>query len=210
APVAPAHCAGGGVVGTRGSAEVWRSLPAAGRLALGGVTLCHTAMVGLMSMTPVHMDHGGSSLRVVGLVISLHVASMYVASPLFGWVADRWGRVPVLAIGTALVVAAAGVAGMAPSHGAPQLAAGLALLGFGWSAGLVAGSALLTESVAVADRPAAQGLSDLCMNVGGAVGGVVAGVVITAWSYAALGLLVGFAALPLLVICLYTSAQRAG
>jgi MFS family permease len=135
---------------------------------------------------------------------------MYVASPLFGWMADRLGRVPVLAIGAALVVAASGIAGMAPSHEAPQLAAGLALMGFGWSAGLVAGSALLTESVPVADRPAAQGLSDLSMNVGGALGGVAAGVVVTAWSYAALGLLVGFTALPLLVACLYSSLRRVG
>ena len=51
--------------------------------------------------------------------------------------ADRLGRVPVLAIGASLVVAASGIAGTAPSHDAPQLAAGLALLGFGWSAGLV-------------------------------------------------------------------------
>lgn len=207
--VVPAHCAGG-VGGTRGSGAVWRSLPGGAKLALGGITLCHTAMVGLMSMTPVHMDHAGSSLRVVGVVISLHVAAMYIASPLFGWMADRLGRVSVLAIGAALVVAASGIAGMAPAHDAPQLAAGLALLGFGWSAGLVAGSALLTESVAVVDRPAAQGLSDLCMNVGGAVGGITAGVVVTAWSYAALGLLVGFTALPLLVVCLFSSLQRAG
>ncbi|MBB5959929.1 MFS family permease [Saccharothrix tamanrassetensis] len=207
APVAPAHCAGG-VGDTRGSGAVWRALPAGGKLALGGITLCHTAMVGLMSMTPVHMDHAGASLRVVGVVISLHVAAMYAASPLFGWMADRLGRVPVLAIGSALVVAASGIAGMAPSHDAPQLAAGLALLGLGWSAGLVAGSALLTESVATADRPAAQGLSDLCMNIGGAAGGVAAGVVVTVWSYAALGLLVGFTALPLLVACLFMSLQR--
>ncbi|GAB2970101.1 MFS transporter [Saccharothrix stipae] len=195
-------------VGAKRSTAVWRSLPAAGKLALGGVTLCHTAMVGLMSMTPVHMEHSGASLRVVGVVISLHVAAMYAASPLFGWMADRLGRVPVLAIGAALVVAASGIAGMAPSHDAPQLAAGLALLAFGWSAGVVAGSALLTESVGVVDRPAAQGLSDLCMNVGGALGGVAAGIVVTAWSYAALGLVVGFTALPLLVTCLFASLQR--
>ena len=147
-------------------------------------------------------------MRVVGIVISLHVAAMYGASPLFGWMADRLGRVPVLAIGASLVVAASGVAGMAPSHDAPQLAAGLVLLGLGWSAGLVAGSALLTESVRVDDRPAAQGLSDLMMNVGGAVGGAVSGIVVTAWSYASLGLIVGFTALPLLVVCLFASLRR--
>jgi MFS family permease len=207
-PVESPHCAGGSVGATPGGLKLWRSLGPMARLALGGVTLCHTAMVGLMSMTPVHMNHAGSSLRVVGVVISLHVAAMYAASPLFGWMADRLGRVPVLAIGASLVVAASGVAGMAPSHDAPQLAAGLALLGFGWSAGLVSGSALLTESVRVEDRPAAQGLSDLVMNVGGAVGGAVSGIVVTAWSYASLGLIVGFTALPLLVVCLIASLRR--
>ncbi|MFD7656912.1 MFS transporter [Actinosynnema sp. NPDC059797] len=206
----PAPRRAGGTGDTRGAVALWRSLPPGARLALSGVTLCQTAMVGLMSMTPVHMDHAGSSLRVVGLVISVHVAAMYVASPLFGWMADKLGRVSVLSIGAALVVAASGIAGTAPAHGAPQLAAGLALLGFGWSAGLVAGSALLTESVPAADRPAAQGLSDLCMNAGGAVGGVVAGLVVSAWSYSALGLLVGFTALPLLVACLLRAPQRVG
>ncbi|MGZ3147550.1 MFS transporter [Lentzea chajnantorensis] len=204
-PVQPAHCSGGGAPG---GVRIWGSLGPMARLALVGVMLCHTAMVGLMSMTPVHMNHAGSSLRVVGIVISLHVAAMYAASPLFGWLADRLGRVPVLAIGASLVVAAAAIAGMAPSHDAPQLAAGLVVLGFGWSAGLVSGSALLTESVSVDERPAAQGLSDLMMNVGGAVGGAVAGVVVTAWSYAALGLIVGFTALPLLVVCLFASLRR--
>ncbi|MET9229766.1 MFS transporter [Lentzea sp. NPDC003310] len=207
--VESADCCTGGASGEspRGL-KVWGTLGPMARLALVGVMLCHTAMVGLMSMTPVHMNHAGSSLRVVGVVISLHVAAMYAASPLFGWMADRLGRVPVLAIGASLVVAASGVAGMAPSHDAPQLAVGLALLGFGWSAGLVAGSALLTESVPVDDRPAAQGLSDLVMNVGGAIGGAVSGIVVTAWSYAALGLIVGFAALPLLVVCLFASLRR--
>ena len=208
-PVESADCCAGGASGEspRGL-KVWGTLGPMARLALVGVMLCHTAMVGLMSMTPVHMNHAGSSLRVVGVVISLHVAAMYAASPLFGWMADRLGRVPVLAIGASLVVAASGVAGMAPSHDAPQLAAGLALLGFGWSAGLVSGSALLTESVRVEDRPAAQGLSDLVMNVGGAVGGAVSGIVVTAWSYAALGLIVGFTALPLLVVCLFASLRK--
>ncbi|MDX8146239.1 MFS transporter [Lentzea sp. BCCO 10_0061] len=204
----PDCCAGGASGESPRGLKVWATLGPMARLALVGVTLCHTAMVGLMSMTPVHMNHAGSSLRVVGIVISLHVAAMYAASPLFGWMADRLGRVPVLAIGASLVVAASGVAGMAPSHDAPQLAAGLALLGFGWSAGMVAGSALLTESVRVEDRPAAQGLSDLVMNVGAAVGGAVSGIVVTAWSYAALGLIVGFIALPLLVVCLFASLRR--
>ncbi|SHF39401.1 Predicted arabinose efflux permease, MFS family [Streptoalloteichus hindustanus] len=188
---------------------VWRMLSGSARLGMVGIMVCHTTMVGLMSMTPVHMGHGGASLRIVGVVISLHIAGMYAASPLFGWLADRLGRVWVLALGAALTVASAGIAGMAPAHDAPQLAVGLVLLGLGWSAGLVAGSALLTESVPLARRPAVQGLSDLVMNVGGAVGGLAAGVLVTAASYAVLGLVVGFVALPLLVVCVAHAARRA-
>ncbi|GAA0646391.1 MFS transporter [Kutzneria viridogrisea] len=186
-----------------------RVLSPSARLALLGVTLCNTAMVGMMSMTPVQMQHTGSSLTVVGVVISLHVAAMYAGSPLFGWLADRLGRMPVLAVGAALVVAAAGVCGMADSHEAPQLAVGMAVLGAGWSAGVVAGSALLTESVPAPLRQAAQGLSDLLMNAGGALGGLAAGVVVQAWSYPALGLLLGFLALPVLMASVLTTLRPA-
>ncbi|MFB9902496.1 MFS transporter [Allokutzneria oryzae] len=203
-PSCPAH---GGAVRLRWPGRL-ANLHPMGWLALGGIVLCHTAMVGLMTMTPVHMDHGGASLTLVGVVISLHIAGMYAASPVFGWMADRWGRVPVLATAAALVVAAAGVAGTAASHDAPQLAVGLVLLGFGWSAGMVSGSALLTESVPLADRPALQGVSDLAMNLGGALGGITAGVVVTVWSYRVLGLVVGFVALPFLVLCLLRSLRR--
>jgi MFS family permease len=183
-------------------AAVWRVMPPRARLALAGVAICHTAMVGMVSMTPVHMGHGGASLRVVGVVISLHIAAMYAASPLFGWMADRLGRVPVLAIGAATIVAAAAVCGLAQSQNAPQLAGGLVLLGVGWSAGMVSGSTLLTESVRVEVRPAAQGLSDLAMNIGGVLGGVCAGIVLTVWSYEVLGLIVGFVALLFLAACM--------
>jgi MFS family permease len=187
----------------------WRNLPPQAWLAVAAMALCHAAMVGMMSMTPVHMNHGGASVAVVGIVISVHLAGMYAASPLFGWMADRLGRVPVLTVGAALVVAAAGIAGMAPSHGAPQLGAGLTILGVGWSATLVSGSALLSESVPLRVRPAAQGLSDLAMNVGGVLGGVLGGVIVTVSSYAALGLVIGFAALPLLVACMATALRPA-
>ncbi len=53
----------------------------------------------VMSMTPVHMGHGGATLQLVGLVISLHVAGMYALSPVFGWLADRVGPQPVLGAG---------------------------------------------------------------------------------------------------------------
>ena len=68
----------------------------------------------------------------------------------------------------------AGVA--ADSRGA--VTASLILLGLGWSASVVAGSALVAESAQPQDRPALQGASDLSMNASGAVGGALAGPVL--------------------------------
>ena len=190
-------------------AAAWASLRVSGaaRLALAGIVLSHLVMVGLMSMTPVHMDHGGASLRVVGIVISLHIAGMFALSPLIGWIADRAGRVPLLVAGALLLVAAGAVSASAPSTGAAQLSVGLTLLGIGWSCGLVAGSALLTESVPVAVRPDVQGLSDLAMNTGGALGGVLAGVAVAVTSYAALAVAVVVLVLPLLAVTVSVSMR---
>ncbi|GAA0431711.1 MFS transporter [Acrocarpospora corrugata] len=167
--------------------EAWetiRVIPAA-RQALIAIAVSHTAMVSIMSMTPVHLDHGHAEISVIGIVISLHIAGMYVLSPVVGWLADRLGRVPVLIAGMILLLISAALAGTA-GYGVPQIAAGLFILGLGWSCGLVAGSALLTESVPLNRRPAVQGLSDLIMNICGATGALLAGAVVGAASFAAL------------------------
>jgi MFS family permease len=165
---------------------VLRATPAA-RTALIVIAVIHTAMVSIMSMTPVHLDHEGSTVSIIGMVISVHIAGMYVLSPVVGWVADRVGRRPVMVAGLMLLLVAAGLAGSASHGNVPQVTAGLFLLGLGWSCGLVAGSASLTEAVPIERRPAVQGLSDLTMNVCGATGTVVAGAIVGAASYGMLG-----------------------
>jgi MFS family permease len=130
-------------------------------------------------MTPVHMGHAGgpegATLRIIGLVISVHVAGMYLFSPLVGWLADKAGRTSTVAVGGVLLLAAAALAGTAAPSSSVQLAIGLFLLGLGWSCGLIAGSTLVTESVPVEQRPTAQGGTDLLMGLGAALAGAVGG-----------------------------------
>ncbi|GHH64490.1 MFS transporter [Streptosporangium violaceochromogenes] len=166
--------------------ETLRATPAAAR-ALVAIAVSHTAMVSIMSMTPVHLNHDGAGYSVIGIVISLHIAGMYVLSPLVGWLADRIGRLRVLVLGMGLLLASAALSGTAGPHGVAQVTAGLTLLGVGWSCGLIAGSAMLTEAVPLERRPAVQGLSDLLMNVCGATGTVIAGVIVGSLSYGVLG-----------------------
>ena len=136
-------------------------------------------MVGVMVMTPVHMGHAGGGedavLRVIGLVISVHVAGMYLFSPLVGVLADRVGAPPVVALGGVLLLVAAAVSGTAGPSDSVQLGVGLLLLGLGWSCGLIAGSTLVTASVDADLRPTAQGGTDLLMGLGAALAGAIGG-----------------------------------
>jgi len=77
------------------------------RVAIATLALSQPAMVALMSMTPVHLVHGGATLSVVGFTISLHIAGMLALSPVFGVLADRLGRFPTIAMGQVMILASA-------------------------------------------------------------------------------------------------------
>lgn len=177
-------------------------------LGIGTIAIGHVVMVMVMVMTPVHMAHVDVTLQLIGLVISVHVAGMYALSPLVGWAVDRFGRIPVIGAGIAILVIACAISGLAPADAVGQLGIGLFLLGLGWSCTLIAGSALVTDAVEPGERPAVQGLSDLVMNGAGAIGGAAAGIIVAAGSYAAL---CGAAVVPLvgLTIWLALPACRA-
>ncbi|MEV4094908.1 MFS transporter [Streptosporangium saharense] len=187
APETPEETKGSGTLRT-----AWQALrqERTASRALAAIAVSHTAMVSIMSMTPVHLGHGGASYSVIGIVLSLHIAGMYILSPVVGWLADRIGRVRVLVLGMALLLAAAVLAGGAGPHDVARVTTGLTLLGLGWSCGLISGSAMLSEAVRLEHRPAVQGMSDLLMNVCGAVGAVLAGVVVGTLSYGVLGAIV--------------------
>ena len=151
--------------------------------AIAAIAIGHIAMVSVMVMTPVHMAHVDVTLSVIGLVISVHVLGMYAFSPIVGSLSDRLGRVRVIQIGLAILLLSTLISGFAQASDAYTLGVGLFLLGLGWSCTLIAGSALLSESVEDTFKASSQGASDLVMNLAGATGGAVAGVIIGTLSY---------------------------
>lgn len=177
------------------------------RLALVTIAAAHTAMVSIMVMTPVDLGRHGADIELIGLVISAHIVGMYALSPLMGWLADRLGRLTVILFSVALLSAAAALAGTAGGHHG-QSGAGLFLLGLGWSAGLVSGSALLTDSVPQPSRAAVQGLSDLTMNAAAGAGGALSGVVLSQLGYGWLSALSAALLLPVLVLTLRALRRR--
>ncbi len=85
---------------------------------------------------------------------------------------------------------------------------GLLLLGLGWSAGLIAGSTLLAESVAADSRPAVQGTSDLLMNLVGAFGAAVSGVLMALVGFGGLTAVAAVVVLPVLVLAARARVMR--
>ena len=174
--------------------------------AIASIAIGHIAMVAVMVMTPVHMAHVDVTLTIIGLVISVHVLGMYAFSPLVGALTDRLGRLRVIQVGVAILLSSALISGFARADDAITLGIGLFLLGLGWSCTLIAGSALLTESVSPEFKSASQGASDLVMNLSGASGGAIAGVVIATLSYGWLCLL---SALPVAFLGLWSLKIKA-
>lgn len=170
-------------------------------LAVAAVVGAHAVMVGVMSMTPLHLQElvegpgashtaSGDVLVIIGFTISLHIAGMFALSPVMGWLTDKAGRAQTIMIGFTLLIAAVAVAGFGHASTA-AVAVGLVLLGLGWSAATVSGSTLLAESVAQESRVAVQGVSDMLMGAAGAVGGAVSGLVLSWMGYLGLNLLGG-------------------
>jgi MFS family permease len=173
-------------------------------------------MVGVMAVAPVHMLGHGQSLRVIGLVVSVHVAGMFGPSPLTGWWADRQGARIVAGAGAALLLAV-GLVGGAAGGGMATLMAELIALGLSWNLGVVGASALLAREVPAVVRPYVEGLGEAVMSVAAGIGAPLAGALLAGpgvcdvWFLVALVALAPLAALrPLRRGPLAGSSQQTG
>jgi len=176
--------------------------PSAVRVAAVALVVTQIVMVAVMTMTPIHMRDHGHSLAATGMVISIHVAAMFLPSPLTGILADRVGRRPVIAAGGVVLLTAGAVGAVAPADSMAAIAVALGLLGLGWNLGLVGGTALLTDATPLETRARTQGSVDLAVALSGAGAGLGSGFVVATTSYAALSLAGGLLALVILPLLL--------
>ncbi len=179
-------------------ASPWRQ-PAV-QVGVATLVSAQVVMVLIMTMTPLHIRHGGHGLGIVGFVMSAHVVGMFAFAPLFGRTVDRFGPVPVVLTGLGTLAAAGLSAALSPATGTP-LAAPLLLLGLGWSLSFVAGSSLLTHGLAYAKRAQIQGMADTIVHTSAAVAALSSGVVLSLVGYPVLCLIgVGLLSFPVSVL----------
>jgi len=189
-------------------ADAVRGHPVIGAAA-GGLAAAHAVMVAVMVMTPLHMQHGGAELRVIGIVISVHVLGMFAFSPAIGWLADKAGRAPVLFAGGAVLLVSLVLCGRAPEGSSWQIFAGLFLLGLGWSFATVAASTMIADHAPLDVRTEVQGSADLVMGLTAAGAGGAAGLVVGVWGYPTLAATTAALAIGVLVAASYAGRHSA-
>jgi MFS family permease len=173
-----------------------RSRPLRELLVQPAVAIAVTAMVAgqvtmvvIMTMTPLHMADHGHDLASVGFVISAHTAGMFALAPLSGRLTVVLGPLNAILGGAAILAVAGILAAVAPPSGGTVLTLALFLLGYGWNLGFVAGSALIAERTAAADRTRTEGAVDSIVWASSAVASLTSGVVLAIAGFSALGLI---------------------
>ena len=170
------------------------------------VTMVFAQMVMMvpMSITSVHMKAHQHPLTAVSLVISAHTLGMYAFSIFSGKLTDRWGRKPMIILGSILLILSCLMA--APSVGLLPLTAALFLLGLGWNFAYVAGSALLADQLSPKERAKSQGFNDLLLNLASAGSQVGSGVIYAIGGFGLMGLSAAIIAVVPLILVLWWQA----
>jgi MFS family permease len=157
--------------------------------AIAALVAGQATMVLIMTMTPLHLTNHNHGLAAVGFVISGHVAGMFALAPVSGWISQRIGTFQTIFLGTGVLIAGSLLAALAPPERDEMLFIALFLLGWGWNLGFVAGSAMLSSSVELAQRARVQGVADAVIWTTSAVASLGSGAVVAAAGFSTLGLL---------------------
>lgn len=143
-------------------------------------------MVAIMTMTPIYLQDHHHGLGTTGFVIGLHIAAMYLPSPLSGYLVDRWGAQRLAYLAAAVLTAAGLVAALVPPSSVAGIALALVLLGLGWNLGLIAGTTMVAQSTPPDVRARIQGRLDMVIAISGAGAAFGSGPIVADVGYAVL------------------------
>jgi MFS family permease len=175
----------------------------AARVAVISMVLGQMVMVLVMVITSLYMRDHNHMLGDISIVISAHTVGMYAFSIISGRLADRWGRGPVIIIGSATLVIACIAATISPD--VLPLGVALFLLGLGWNFCFVGGSTLLADQLSPLERARTQGFNDLLVGLASASGSLGSGFIFAALGYNTMAWIsAAFAFIPLLFASFWT------
>ena len=169
--------------------------------------LSNLVMVGVMTMAPVQLHHQGSSLTVIGLIVSAHIAAMFAPAPVSGWLTTRMGARNTGFVGAGVLAVASLSAAMLAQG--PLLGVAVIMLGAGWNLSLVSGSVLLTEGCSDVDRPRRESLGEAGSGAAAIVGGLGASLLSGTVGYPTLGVVGAVVSAALIPVLATGNLRRA-
>lgn len=170
------------------------------------LVLAQAVMVMVMGITSLHMRDQAHALSAISIVFAGHTLGMFAFSLVSGWLTDRFGRLPVMLWGGAILLASCLLAPISTAF--LPLFVALFLLGYGWNLCYVAGSALLTDHLSTAETSRTQGINDLLMGSVSAASSLAGGAVFAAYGFTAMSLAGAVASVLLLVLIVRYRVRR--
>ncbi|MBX3057817.1 MAG: MFS transporter [Anaerolineae bacterium] len=143
-------------------------------LSVAALAISQLVMAMLMVITPLYMNHHAHGAGSISFVISAHTFGMFALSGVTGWLIDHYGRVPLIVAGAFVLIIASILTPL--STAVLPLAVALFLLGLGWNFCFIAGSSLLSDSLAANERPRTQGASEMLVALSAGIAGLATGV----------------------------------
>lgn len=156
--------------------------------------LGYAVMNFLMVSTPLAMGFCGHPYDAAATVIASHVVAMFAPSFFTGSLIKRFGVLPVMGAGVALLFACIGVglSGQLVAH----FWWALVLLGVGWNFTYIGGTTLLTEAYRPEEKAKAQGANEIAIFTLQAISAFSSGVLVNARGWETLN----YVALPLVAV----------
>ncbi len=153
---------------------------------------CGVASYAMMNMVmtsaPLAMVMCNHSVNEAALGIQWHVLGMYLPSFVTGWLILRFGVRPMMAIGLAMIVAAATIELLGITLW--NFWVGLAMLGVGWNFAFISATTLVTECHDPHERNKVQAFNDFLIFGSMAVGSFSSGALLSTYGWTAVNAVV--------------------
>ena len=170
--------------------------------AVASAAFAYAVMSFLMTATPINMhviEH--YSLNKTGIVIQLHIASMFLPSLITGNLLIKFGHSKIIYAGVFFYVLTIFLSFLQPSFF--NYLFSLVFLGIGWNFLYLSGTGLLVLSYREEEKFKAQGFNDILVFSTQALASLSAGYMLSVTSWKAMNLI----AVPFLILIVFTSIR---
>lgn len=153
-------------------------------VAVAGCAIGYGVMNLLMAATPIAMQQCSHPFSAAALVLEWHVLGMFVPSFFTGKLIQRFGALPIMAVGLLLNLAC--VVFALSGNDVMHFLGALLVLGVGWNFLFIGGTTLATEAYRPEEKTRAQAAVDFCVYTTMAITSFSSGALVTTGGWTAM------------------------